>query len=171
MPNGLPDGGADARFLALPDEMPPLLKVPAELSFVNVRRSADRIWLAGHTPNRKMQPPQFDYTGKVGRDLTKEEGYDAARLVGLNLLVSLRNAIGSLDRVGAVLQVIGMVNSASGFTEQSYVINGCTDLMVSVFQDAGRPTRMVFGAFELPFNIAVEASMVVEIRPASADKA
>jgi enamine deaminase RidA (YjgF/YER057c/UK114 family) len=164
MPNKSVSTGADERFLALPDEKPPLMQVPAELSFVTVRRSPGLIWLAGHGPNLKKQPPKFDYTGKVGRDLTKEQGYKAARLVGLNLLVSLRVALGSLDYIDTVLQVIGAVNSAEGFDQQSYVVNGCTDLMVEVFKDAGRPARMALGVHMLPFNMAVEASMVVAAR-------
>jgi len=155
---------ADDRFQALPDEKPPLMQVPAGLSFVNVRRSAGLIWLAGHGPSLTKRPPEFDYIGKVGRDLTKEQGYAAARLVGLNLLVSLRAALGSLDHVETILQAIGAVNSAEDFSQQSFVLNGCTDLLVEVFQDAGRPARMAFGAYMLPFNMAVEASMVVAIR-------
>jgi enamine deaminase RidA (YjgF/YER057c/UK114 family) len=157
--------GADARFLALPDEKPPLMQVPAGLSFVRARRSNGLIWLAGHAPLLKKRPPEFDFMGKVGSaDLPIEEGVRAARLVGLNLLVSLRDALGSLDYVDTVLQVIGAVNSAESFHQQSKVLNGCTNLMVEVFQDAGKPARMAFGAYELPFNMAVEASMVVSIR-------
>jgi len=157
------DTGADARFQRLPDEKPPLMRVPVGLSFVAVRRSPGLVWLAGHGPNLRKRPPEFDFTGKVGRDLTKEEGYAAARLVGLNLLVSLRAELGTLDNVEAVLQLIGAVNSAEDFDQQSFVLNGCTDLMVEVFQDAGRPARMAFGA-HAPFDMAVEASMIVAVR-------
>jgi enamine deaminase RidA (YjgF/YER057c/UK114 family) len=155
--------GADERFLALPDEKPPVMQVPAGLSFVNLRRSAGLVWLAGHGPNLAKRPPEFDYVGKVGRDLSPIEGKAAARLVGLNLLVSLRAVLGSLDYVDTVLQVVGAINSAEDFDQQSIVLNGCTDLMVQVFQDSGRPARMAFGAYVLPFNMAVEASMVVSL--------
>jgi enamine deaminase RidA (YjgF/YER057c/UK114 family) len=157
--------GADERFQKLPYEKPPLMEVPAGYSFATVRRSQGLIWLAGHGPNLTKRPPEFDWIGKVGRDLTKEQGKEAARLVGLNLLVSLRAALGSLDYVDTILQVIAAVNSAEDFDEQSFVVNGCTDLMVEVFQDAGRPTRMALGTNVLPFNMAVEASMVVATRP------
>jgi enamine deaminase RidA (YjgF/YER057c/UK114 family) len=155
--------GAEARFQALPDEKPPLMQVPAGLSFVRARRSAGLIWLAGHGPLLKKRPPEFDFVGRIGRDLTKDQGHDAARLVGLNLLVSLRAELGSLDHVESILQVVGAVNSAEDFKWQSEVLNGCTDLMVEVFQDAGRPARMAFGVNMLPYNMAIEASMVVSI--------
>lgn len=166
MPNMRAGDGADKRFQALPDKKPPVMKIPDSLSFVGVRRSAGLIWLSGHGPNLEKQPPEFDWVGKVGGDLSVEDGCKAARLVGLNLLVSLQDALGgSFEKVDAILQVIGAVNSAEGFDAQSAVINGCTDLMVEVFGTAGRPSRMAFGAAELPFNMAVEASMVAAIRP------
>ncbi len=155
--------GADQRFLALSDEKPPLMRIPPELSFVRARQSAGLIWLAGHGPNLKKQPPRFDFEGKVGRDLTEDEGRAAARLVGLNLLVSLRAELGSLDLVESILQVVGAINSAEDFIYQSRVLNGCTDLMVEVFGEAGRPARMAFGVRALPFNMAIEASMVVRL--------
>lgn len=154
---------ADKKFLALGNEIPDLTPPPAELSFVQVRVAGNLAWLAGHGPNRTKKPPEFDYVGKVGRDLTKEEGQAAARLVGLNLLVSLRHVIGTLDRVKQVLQVVGAVNSAPDFTAQSFVLNGCSDLLVSIFGESGKPARMAFGAAELPFNMAVEANMIVEL--------
>lgn len=154
---------ADENFLALGKEIPELMPPPPNFSFVQVRMTRNLVWLAGHGPNRVKKPPEFDYVGKVGTDLTQEEGQAVARLVGLNLLVSLRNAIGSLDRVRQILQVVGAVNTAPGFTAQSYVLNGCSDLLVEVFGEGGKPARMVFGAAELPFNMAVEAGMTVEL--------
>ena len=133
--------------------MPP----PADLSFVQVRLAGNLVWLAGHGPNRTRKPPEFDYVGKVGTDLSKEDSYAAARLVGLNLLVSLRNSLGTLDKVKQVLQVVGAVNSSPGFIAQSYVLNGCSDLFLQIFGESGKPARMTFGAAELPFGMAVEA--------------
>jgi enamine deaminase RidA (YjgF/YER057c/UK114 family) len=153
----------DETFLKLDKEIPDLMPIPANYSFAQVRTSGNVVWLAGHGPNRVKKPPEFDYVGKIGSDLSKEHGYAAARLVGLNLLVSLRHALGTLDRVKQVLQVIGAVNSAPGFTNQSFVLNGCSDLLVAIFGEAGKPARMAFGAYELPFDMAVEASMVVEV--------
>lgn len=156
-------GGADRRFLALGDEIPPLPTVPPGFSFVMWRRSGSIVWLSGHGPSRRCRPPQFDYVGKVGSDLTPEEGAAAARLAGLNLLVTLRDAIGSLDRVSQVLRLDALVASAPGFTALSAVANGCSDLLLQIFGPAGAPARLAFGAAELPFNMAVEAAMTVEI--------
>ncbi len=156
--------GADQRFQSLPDEKPPLVPLPPELSFVRSRRSGGQVWLAGHGPNLRKRPPEFDFIGKIGGELTEEQGYAAARLVGLNLLVSLRAELNSLDYVDSILQVVGAINSAKDYYRQSYVLNGCTDLMVEVFEGAGRPARMAFGAGELPFNMAIEASMIVSVR-------
>lgn len=157
-----PDG-ADRRFLTLGDAIPPLQKPPPGLSFATWRRSGSIVYLAGHGSSHRQRPPQFDYVGKVAADLSLEQGVAAARLVGLNLLVTLREAIGSLDRVGQVLRLDGLVASAPGFTGQSAVINGCSDLMVQIFGDAGAPARLAYGVSELPFNMAVEAAMTVEL--------
>jgi len=78
---------ADERFVALGEEVPPLVVIPGNLSFAGWRRSGSLIYLSGHGPNRKLMPPQFDYVGRVGSDLTADEGYQAARLCGLSLLV------------------------------------------------------------------------------------
>jgi enamine deaminase RidA (YjgF/YER057c/UK114 family) len=154
----------DARFLSLGAEIPPPIQVPGTFSFVLVRVEANTAYLAGHGPNRLKQPPEFDYVGKVGSDLTTADAYAAARLCGLNLLVSLRDAVGTLDRVTQVLQLFGAVNSAPGFVDQSTVLNGCSDLLVQIFGGAGKPARMSVGVNELPFGMAVEASMIVGLR-------
>jgi enamine deaminase RidA (YjgF/YER057c/UK114 family) len=105
-------------------------------------------------------------TGQVTRELTLEEAIQAARLCGLALLGNMRAALGSLDRVVAVLKVFGMVNAPAGFGQQPEVINGCTDLFVEVLGEAGRPARSAVGMGSLPRNIAVEVEAVVEIAPA-----
>lgn len=156
---------ADRRFLELGEEIPPLLEPPPSLSFVTYRQSGTTIWLAGHSPSRHKRPPEFDFVGKIGRDLTRRDGYAAARLVGLNLLVTLRHALGSLDRIRQVLTVTGAINSGPGFTDQSYVLNGCSDLFEEIFGSTGKPARMAFGASELPFDMAVEANLVAEVAP------
>jgi enamine deaminase RidA (YjgF/YER057c/UK114 family) len=155
----------EENFQKLGAEIPERTTVAPSYSFALVRRAHNLVFLAGHGPNRLKQPPQFDYVGKVGGDLTREQGREAARLVGLNLLVTLRASVGTLDRVSQVLHLLGAVNSAPGFTDQSYVLNGCSDLLRDIFgNESGTPTRMAIGAAELPFNMAVEASLVVELR-------
>ena len=103
--------------------------------------------------------------GKVGADLTAEEGYEAARRVGLNLIAQMRAAVGDLDRVVRVVKLFGMVNGAPDFDQQPAVINGASDLMVEVFGDAGRHARSAVGMAALPWGISVEIEAVVEIRP------
>ena len=103
-------------------------------------------------------------TGQVTRELSLEQGYQAARLCGMALLGNMRAALGSLDRVEAVLKVFGMVNAPAGFTQQPKVINGCTDLFVEVLGEAGRPARSAVGMGSLPGNIATEIEAIVLIR-------
>jgi len=102
--------------------------------------------------------------GKVGTDLTIEQGYAAAREVGLQIIATVQDAIGDLDRVTRVVKVLGMVNSAPDFGDQPKVINGCSDLLVEVFGDAGRHTRSAVGFVALPNQIAVEIEATFEIR-------
>jgi enamine deaminase RidA (YjgF/YER057c/UK114 family) len=102
--------------------------------------------------------------GKVGQALTIGEGYDAAKLCGLNLIANMQAALGSIDRVDTVLKVFGMVNAAPNFIEHPKIINGCTDLFVAVFGDNGRPARSAVGMGSLPGNISVEIEAVVLVR-------
>jgi enamine deaminase RidA (YjgF/YER057c/UK114 family) len=100
----------------------------------------------------------------VGKDLSLEQGYQAARAAGLNLLATARATLGSLDKVKMIVKVLGMVNSAPGFAEQPKVINGFSDLMVEVFGEAiGKHARSAVGVAELPFNIPVEIEAIFEV--------
>jgi len=109
-------------------------------------------------------PGQSTPRGKVGKDLSLEQGYQAARATGLNLLATARATLGSLDRVKRIVKVLGMVNSVPGFTDQPKVINGFSDLMVEVFGETiGKHTRSAVGMAELPFNIPVEIEMILEV--------
>lgn len=103
--------------------------------------------------------------GKVGRDVTVEQAYGHARLVGITLLAIVRAALGSLDRVKRVVKLLGMVNAVPEFTEQPRVINGCSDLFVEVFGEAGRHARSAVGMGSLPFQITVEIEAIFEIAP------
>jgi enamine deaminase RidA (YjgF/YER057c/UK114 family) len=109
-------------------------------------------------------PAPSDPRGKVGRDLTLDQGYQAARSTCLNLLAATRATLGSLDKVKRIVKVLGMVNSAPGFTDQPKVINGCSDLMVEIFGEViGKHARSAVGMAELPFNISVEIEMIAEV--------
>ena len=153
----------EQRFLALKDEIPPHFPVPPEFSFRTTCAQGSLIRLSGHGPNRRVAPPDFDYKGLLGRDLNTRDGCSAARLVGLNLLVSLRALLSSLDRVHSCIELRMAVACVPSFLEHSLVANGCSDLLVEVFGELGRPTRMVVGAASLPFGMSVEASLIVAL--------
>ena len=129
-------------------------------NYVKAVRSGDLVFLSGHGPYRSDGTL---VTGKLGRDLTIEEGYEAARLTGIALLSSLRSEIGDLGRVRQIVKVFGMVNADPSFTDTPKVINGCSDLLVEIFGERGRHARAAVGMASLPVGIAVEIDMVVEV--------
>lgn len=129
-------------------------------NYVKAVRSGNLVFLSGHGPYRSDGTL---VTGKLGRDLTIEEGYEAARLTGIALLSSLKREIGDLGRVQQIVKVFGMVNVDPSFTDMPKVINGCSDLMVEIFGERGRHARAAVGMASLPVGIAVEIDMVVEV--------
>ena len=150
--------GAEARLRELGIELPaPPAPVANYVRFVQV---GNLLYLAGHGPNRSGAPT---YAGQVPVDVSVEQAYEAARSVGLNLLASTREALGSLDRVKRVVKVLGMVNSAPGFGDQPRVINGFSDLMVEVFGDAGKHARAAVSTSALPGGVAVEVEATFEL--------
>ena len=133
--------------------------VPAPVAnYVDSVQVGKLLFLSGNTP-----AADWKFKGKVGKDMTVQEGYDTARQVGLIMLAKVRNALGSLDHVKRVVKVFGMVNSPDGFGDQPRVINGFSDLMVEVFGENGKHTRSAVGMAGLPFNNAVEVEMIVEV--------
>lgn len=129
-------------------------------NFVKAVRTGNLVFLSGHGPSLA---DGTSIRGKVGRDLTVEQGYEAARVAGISLLSSLKAEIGDLNRVKRIVKVLGMVNCHSDFTDQSKVMNGFSDLMVSVFGERGKHARSSVGMNALPGNIAVEIEMIVEV--------
>ena len=129
-------------------------------NYVKAVRTGNLLFLSGHGPNK---PDGSNITGKVGKDLTVEEGYNAAKQTGISLLSTLKAELGDLNKVKRVVKVLGMVNCHSDFTDQPKVINGCSDLMVAVFGDKGKHARSAVGMNALPSNIAVEIEMIVEV--------
>jgi len=130
-------------------------------NYVKAVTTGNLVFLAGHGPCGGLDDSN---TGKVGRDLTVEQGYDVARWVGVCLLASLKREIGDLSRVKRIVRVFGMVNAGPDFTEHSRVINGCSDLLEAVFgPEIAKHARAAVGMASLPRDQAVEIEMVVEI--------
>lgn len=129
-------------------------------NFVYAVRTGNLVFTAGHIP--KGSDGKF-ITGKLGKDLTVEQGQAAARYSGISLLSTLKQELGDLSRVKRIVKVTGMVNATPDFTQHSQVINGFSDLMVEVFGDKGKHARSAVGMGSLPINAAVEIEMVVEI--------
>jgi enamine deaminase RidA (YjgF/YER057c/UK114 family) len=119
------------------------------------------VYVGGHGPIDGGDVIQ----GKVGGDLTLQQGRDAARLSALSVLATLNAELGSLDRISRILRVFGMVNVAPGFNQTPQVIDGCSDLLVDVFGARGRHTRSAIGVAELPFDIAVEIEITARVTP------
>ena len=131
-------------------------------NYVGAVRTGNLLYLSGHGPIHTGGKASI--TGKLGRELTIEQGYAAAREVGLCLLATTRASLGSLDRVKRVVKVLGMVNSAENFGDQPKVINGFSDLMVEVFGEAiGKHARSAVGMAGLPLGIPVEIEMILEV--------
>jgi enamine deaminase RidA (YjgF/YER057c/UK114 family) len=149
---------ADARIQELKLELPAPPK-PAGV-YKPVVLAGNIAYVSGHGP---LLPDGTMICGKVGAELTEEQGKRAARQVGLTILSTLRSELGSLDRVARVLKVLGMVNSTPDFERHPLVINGFSELMLDVFGEAGRAARSAVGMGSLPGNIAVEIECILEL--------
>ncbi len=127
-------------------------------TYVRYRRTGNLLFISGTGPTASAP------TGKLGKDLTIEQGYAVAREVALQIIATIKDATGDLDSVTQFVKVLGMVNSVPDFGDQPKVINGASDLFVEVFGDVGRHTRSAVGMGALPGNIAVEIECTVEVR-------
>jgi hypothetical protein len=146
-------------FLPPPPQPPPGVLLP----FQFVRIIGRRALISGHGP-QNPDGTFADPLGKLGREVTLEQGYIAARLTALSILGSLKRTLGDLDCIGAWVRVFGMVNSAPGFNKQPSVINGFSDLILELFgADIGAHSRSAVGLAELPFNLPVEIEGEVEL--------
>jgi enamine deaminase RidA (YjgF/YER057c/UK114 family) len=130
--------------------------VAAFLPFV---RSGNLLFLSGHIAKRDGK----SWVGQLGRDLTTEQGKDAARAVAIDLLGTLHGALGSLEKVQRVVKLLVLVNSSASFTEQHLVANGASELLVEVFGDKGKHARAAFGVAQIPFGSCVEIELVAEV--------
>ena len=151
---------AEARLKELGIVLPSLGTPVA--NYLPYRLAGNILYLAGQGP-RDESGKQL--TGKLGKDISVEEGYRRARLVGLGLLAAMRDALGSLDRVDYIVKLLGMVNAVPDFNDSPKVINGCSDLFVEVFGEAGRHARSAVGNVMLPNQISVEIEGIVAVRP------
>lgn len=149
---------AEAGLKELKIELPPVGKPIA--NYVHVVRSGNLLFLAGKGPSNAEG---VFTTGKVGKDLTLEEGKAAARLTAINQLAVLKAELGDLNKIKRIVKVLGMVNCEADFKDHPKVINGFSDLMVEVFGEKGKHARSAVGMCSLPNNMAVEIELVVEI--------
>jgi len=138
------------------------LKIPGTpvANYVHAVRTGNLLFLAGKGPRK---PDGTNIVGKLGLDLTIEEGYEAARMAGINQIAVLKSELGNLNKVKRIVKVKGMVNAVPEFTNQSKVINGYSDVMVAVFGEKGKHARAAVGMGSLPGNMAVEVEMIVEV--------
>ncbi len=139
--------------LTLPSARKPLA------NYVPAVRVGNLVYTAGQVPSVDGR----DHKGKLGTDVTVEQGQEAARVCALNALAALLTVIDSLDQVKRIVRVGGFVNSASGFDQQPQVVNGASDLLVSVFGEAGKHARTAVGVNELPGGFTVEVELIAEV--------
>lgn len=149
---------AEARLKEMGIKLPPAVTPVA--NYVPAVRTGNLVFLSGHGP---FKEDGSLITGKVGSQLTAEQGYEAARRVAVGLLGSLKAEIGNLEKVKRVVKLLGLVNCPSDFTDQPKVINGASDFLVEVFGARGKHARSAVGTNALPMNIAVEIEMIVEV--------
>lgn len=131
-------------------------------NYVSVQKAGDIWFFSGAGPFENGKPAVF---GRLGENMTTEEGYDAARLAGINLLAILKRELGGdWNRLEQIIKIQGFVNSASDYFEQPAVINGVSDLLVEVLGDRGRHARTAVGANVLPFRIPLEVEMIIKVK-------
>ena len=140
--------------IALPGTVPPLA------SYVPSVQAGNLLFVSGQITLKDGKP---DFIGKLGRDFTSEQGYQAARLCGINIVAQLKAALGELDRVKRIVKLTGFVNAVPEFTEQPQVVNGASDLLAEIFGDKGRHARSAVGVGSLPRGVACEVEAIVEI--------
>ena len=141
--------------LTLPEPAKPVA------AYVPAVQVSGMVYTSGQIP---LVKGEVKFKGKLGRDFTVEEGYEAAKICALNCLAAAKGVIGNLDRIEKVVKVVGFVNSAPGFTDQPKVVNGASELLGKVFGPAGEHARSAVGVAELPLGVAVEIEMVFQIK-------
>jgi enamine deaminase RidA (YjgF/YER057c/UK114 family) len=128
-------------------------------AYVMAATSGNTVFLSGHIAKQDGKP----LVGKLGQDMSTEAGKAAARSIAIDLIATLQDHLGSLDKVKRIVKVMGLVNSTDTFTEQHLVINGCSELLYEVFGDAGKHARSAFGVAQIPLGACVEIELIAEI--------
>lgn len=153
-------GKIDARLKELGIDLPDA--IPPAANYVPWVQTGNLVFIAGQVP---VKDGKDQHTGKLGAEISLEQGQDAARLCAINIISQVRNALaGDLDRVVRCVRLTGFVNCTPDFGQQPLVVNGASDLMVAVFGDAGRHSRAAVGSVSLPRNVAVEVDAIFEVR-------
>ena len=145
------------RLKALGIDLPP--PGPPAASYVMASTSGNTVFLSGHIAKREGKP----WVGKLGKDMDTEAGKAAARSIAIDLISTLQNHLGSLDKVKRIVKVMGLVNSTDSFIEQHLVVNGCSELLFEVFGDNGKHARSAFGVAQIPLGACVEIELIAEI--------
>lgn len=146
-----------ARLKSLEIELPNTASPAA--AYVMAVTSGSTVFVSGHIAKQGGKP----WVGKLGLDMDTAIGQAAARLVAIDLMATLQSHLGSLDRVKRIVKVMGLVNSSESFTEQHLVINGCSELLLTVFGEAGKHARSAFGVAQIPLGACVEIELIAEI--------
>ena len=145
------------RLKALGIDLPP--PGPPAAAYVMAATTGNTVFLSGHIAKKEGKP----WVGKLGKDMDTDTGKAAARAIAIDLLATLQNHLGSLDKVKRIIKVMGLVNSTDQYTEQHLVINGCSELLFEVFGEAGKHARSAFGVAQIPLGACVEIELIAEI--------
>jgi enamine deaminase RidA (YjgF/YER057c/UK114 family) len=145
------------RLQSLGIQLPPA--GPPAAAYLMAVTSGNTVYLSGHIAKRDGKP----WVGKLGKDMDTENGKAAARSVAIDLMATLHSHLGSLDKVKRIVKVTGLVNSTDQYTEQHLVINGCSELLFEVFDEAGKHARSAFGVAQIPLGACVEIELIAEI--------
>ncbi len=146
-----------ARLKTLGIDLPP--PSPPAAAYVMAVTTGNTVFLSGHIAKKEGKP----WIGKLGKDMDTDTGKAAARAIAIDLLASLQNHLGSLDKVKRIVKVMGLVNSTDQYTEQHLVVNGCSELLFEVFGEAGKHARSAFGVAQIPLGACVEIELIAEI--------
>ena len=145
------------RLKTLGIDLPP--PGPPAASYVMAATTGNTVFLSGHIAKLDGKP----WVGKLGKDMNTDTGRVAARSIAIDLISTLQNHLGSLDKVKRIVKVMGLVNSTDVYTEQHLVVNGCSELLFEVFGEAGKHARSAFGVAQIPLGACVEIELIAEI--------